>query len=148
MLSVIHLLTHQEQNISECHLLMLRGGTTRIAGYDILDKTLRKIQVCSYCLHPEYLCPLKDIQEDSIKSVPISETLKTIKNKTMNIIKAIKTQLSATDRALVKHGYLTDTGERTSKYSDELKEVAINKLIAQEDTATFRDELAAELEKE
>ena len=62
-----------------------------------------------------------------------------------SIFKSIKAKLSPTDRVLVKHDYLNPDGTRTSRYEDNLREVALNKLIEAEDTAEFRAELAKEL---
>jgi hypothetical protein len=69
------------------------------------------------------------------------------KEQPMNVIQAIKAKLSPVDRILVRNGYLNSNGTRTSMYDEELKKVAIAKLIEAEDTSDFRKELAKELKE-
>lgn len=68
-------------------------------------------------------------------------------SKMNSIIKSIQAKLNPVDRTLVKHGYLNSNGTRTGMYEDQLREMAIEKLIVAEDTEEFRKELATELEK-
>lgn len=78
----------------------------------------------------------------------ITEPLAPRKESKMSVIKALKAKLSPTDRTLVRHGYLTNTGERTSTYESELRDAVMSRLIEEEDTKEFRDELARALKEE
>lgn len=68
--------------------------------------------------------------------------------KFMSLVKTLKSKLSADDRTLHRHNYIDGKGNRSRCFEDELKAVAIERLVDEEDTPEFRTKLAAALNKE
>ena len=88
------------------------------------------------------------LPNDCLINPQINEPQAQKENNQMSVIKMIKAKFSPVDKILVKHGYLTDKGERTSMYEQELKDAAIADLIEAQDTKTFRQELSEALSNE
>lgn len=91
--------------------------------------------------------PYEELKQYNYSS-SLPRLFKRKESKMNNIFQAIKAKMSPTDRTLVKHGYLNSDGTRSSMYEDQLREMAIKKLMDAEDTADFRAELASELKQD
>lgn len=91
-----------------------------------------------------------NIVEEKIFSYPNYQpkSFKRKESKMNSVIQSLQAKLKPTDKTLVKHGYLNSDGTRTGMYEDQLREMAIKKLIDAEDTKEFRAELASELKED
>lgn len=98
----------------------------------------------TYIIKPGQIFRLNDFPTN----YTVTSSLKSFNRKktTMHsIFESVKAKLSPTDRTLVGAGYLNSDGTLTESYKENLKEMALQRLINAEDTAAFRKELAAEI---
>lgn len=82
------------------------------------------------------------IGDGSSEPAPKSKLFNRKESKMNSLIQSIKAKLSPVDKKLVKAGYLNPDGTQTDMYIQELKELAIRKLVDAEDTKEFRKEIA------